>query len=80
MAKKNLYQVVDTQTGDVIASGFSGRENAKPRRNKENEKAKSKVRFIVTRGDENPRGVSDWRISTSSSKRRRKRRKPTVET
>jgi len=57
-----MYQVVDTETKEAVATGFHNREAAKKDRNKRNggppKNDGAKIRHVVSRGLIHPRGPS----------------------
>ena len=54
----NMYQIVDSTTKTVVATGFAKRKDAKPTRDEKNAAANSPDRFIVSRGSDHPHGPS----------------------
>lgn len=67
----NVYQVVDSNNGSVMATGFESRSAAKPKRDKLNGTDKyndAKPRYVIARGSDHPKGETDGRSHSVSKK------------
>ena len=70
----NVYQVVDSNNGSVMATGFESRSAAKPKRNELNgpavyeSRSDAKPRYGIARGSDHPLGETDGRDHSLSKK------------
>ena len=76
----NMYQVIDTKTRKIVATGFKTKQEAKVVRNANNEETKSvvegnaKPRFVVSRGTDHPLGPTDGVTIFNMPKQGKRRR------